>query len=264
MSQINPLLSGKRLPGSKFQLPSQGHFYEDGELSPDVINGEVMVYPMNAYDEILLKSPDLLLSGEAIERVFQRCIPDIRKPLRLLSGDVDFLTICLRSVSFGHEVPIRHSHGCDDKTHEYIVSIADFIQRTKMIDPTTLTQQFTIEDVQGMTVHFTPIRYDAMLSYLQLEQDQIKSAEELHDRTSRQLANLINRVEIPGTDTVVRDQEMIVEWVKTLAIGSIKKINMKMQAMSEWGTDIKYHVTCKSCGEKLALTVPMNPIQFFT
>ena len=87
----NPLLERIRIPGETFTLPSQGIFYKNGELDDDSKNGEVYIYPMVTYDEIVLKTPDKLFSGEAITEVFQRCVPQIKKPMELLAKDVDFI-----------------------------------------------------------------------------------------------------------------------------------------------------------------------------
>lgn len=97
----NPLLKKIQLPGKRFRLPSRGLFYTDGEIAETVKDGELEIFSMTTIDEVTLRSPEFLFSGEAIERVFKRCIPDVKKPLKLLSKDVDFLLACLRIVSYG-------------------------------------------------------------------------------------------------------------------------------------------------------------------
>jgi hypothetical protein len=98
----NPLLRRfSHMPPETFRLPSGGVFYTDGELDPEVVNGEVVVYPMTAIDEITIKSPDMLYQGSAIEKVFNRCIPQVLKPMKLLTKDVDYLMVCLRIVTYG-------------------------------------------------------------------------------------------------------------------------------------------------------------------
>ena len=97
----NPLLAKVKLPGKRFRLPSKGLFYNDGEIDESVVDGEIEVFSMTTIDEIILRSPEFLFNGEAIERVFTRCVPEIKKPLRLLATDVDFVLACLRIVSYG-------------------------------------------------------------------------------------------------------------------------------------------------------------------
>lgn len=103
----NPLLKKIKLPGRRFRLPSRGLFYNDGELADTVIDGEIEVFSMTTIDEINLRSSELLFSGEAIEKTFKRCIPEVKKPFKLLSVDVDFLLGCLRVVSYGNILDIK-------------------------------------------------------------------------------------------------------------------------------------------------------------
>lgn len=103
----NPLLKNLTMPGKRYRMPSRGLFYNDGELAEDVKEGEVEIFSMTTLDEISLRSPEFLFSGEAIEKVFSRCIPEILKPLKLLSHDVDYLLTCLRIVSYGGILPIE-------------------------------------------------------------------------------------------------------------------------------------------------------------
>ena len=84
MNTENPLLSKVRMPGETYRLPSNDLFYHNDELDPSVRDGEVHVYPMTAVDEIIMKSPDMLFSGKAVEEVFLRCVPQIKKPMELL------------------------------------------------------------------------------------------------------------------------------------------------------------------------------------
>ena len=112
MSEQNPLLKKIQMPGRRFRLPSRGLFYNNGELADSVTDGEIEVRSLTAIDEISLRSPEFLFNGEAIERVFARCVPEVKEPLKLLSLDVDFILTALRVVSYGDvlEVNVR----CDE------------------------------------------------------------------------------------------------------------------------------------------------------
>lgn len=122
MSEVkkeNPLLSKIKLPGKRFRLPSRGLFYTNGELKDTVQDGEVEVLSMSTIDEINLRSPDYLFSGEAIEKVFKRCIPEVEQPLKLLSPDVDFLLTALRIVSYGEQTEIEtRCPKCEERQNE--------------------------------------------------------------------------------------------------------------------------------------------------
>ena len=134
MVEANPLLSKIQMPGRRFRLPSRGLFYTNGELDENVIDGEVEVFSMTAIDEISLRSPEFLFNGEAIERVFLRCIPEVKKPLKLLSKDVDFLLTALRVVSYGDilDVDLRCEKCQEMQDIENFRKEQDFLEEVRL------------------------------------------------------------------------------------------------------------------------------------
>ena len=162
----NPLMERARIPGETFALPSAGLFYKNGELSSDVIDGEVVVNPMVTVDELTMKSPDKLLNGTAIVDVFSRCIPQIQDPLRLLAKDVDYLMICLRKVTYGDEIEITHTHTCEDaKRHSYVVNLNTFLQKTTRLQTTDLSAKYilTLPNSQVVVLQAPLIVYESIL-----------------------------------------------------------------------------------------------------
>ena len=81
---VNPLLQRVRMPGQRFTLPSGGLFYNNGELDPSCVNGELEVQPMTMVDDLVLKTPDKILNGDGMVEVIQRCVPQVLKPWELL------------------------------------------------------------------------------------------------------------------------------------------------------------------------------------
>jgi len=254
---VNPLLSRVQMPGSTFQLPSRGLFYNNGELRDDVEVGEVHVHPMSAFDEILMKSPDHLFSGEAVEKVFTRCIPQILKPTDLLAKDVDFLLVCLRQVTFGNELEIKYTHTCKDaKTQSYTVHLSDFLSSTKKLDPTTIGESYTVTLENGQVVKLHPSKFKDILEMYQGTEGDITVEEELN------LATLVISSVISSVDDVT-DPTHIKEWVKQISAGLIHTLSDKIEKVSDFGTDFTFTTTCKDCGEKVEIQTPVNPISFF-
>ena len=105
----NPLIERSRIPGEIHRLPSRGIFYTNGELDGSVRDGELQIFPMTLIDEITMKSPDLLFSGDAVKQVLGRCVPQVLKPGQLLSKDVDFLMLVIRKASYG-DLEINYKH----------------------------------------------------------------------------------------------------------------------------------------------------------
>jgi hypothetical protein len=265
----NPLLRKARVPGETFQIPSGGLFYSDGELDETVVNGELYVYPMTALDEIVIKTPDMLFSGKAVQDIFNRCIPQVVKPLRLLAKDVDYLLICLRSISFGDEVTVLHTHDCKDaKEHQYVVSINDFIQRVRRLDSKLLSKEYETKLRDGTTILISPLRYDAIIDMMTaMDPENDISTEELHELSSKQMSQVISKVvtvDQNGDSVEVHKPEWIHEWIKTLTLPDLKDIRKAINSLSEWGADTSFERDCPDCGDKTKIVTPLNPMNFFT
>lgn len=266
---MNPLLTG-RIPGVTFQLPSQGLFYTNGELEADVNMGEVHIFPMTAYEDILIRTPDLLYSGEGFNQVISKCVPQVKKPSMLLSKDVDFIMTALRSVSMGDEVDISASHSCENAIeHNYIINISDFPSRSATINQTILSHEYSC-DIAGMDVRLVPIRFGSMIKLLSQanalddSKDSQSLVNEYYSDMLNQVSDLILSVSNPDNDTVVVKKEWIVEWLASIPIADLRKLNDKISSASEWGADLSYTVKCKDCGELMTVSVPLNPMRFFS
>lgn len=259
---VNPLLSKLRMPGATFKLPSQGLFYENSELSPDVKFGEVEVYPMTAMDEIIFSTPDKLLSGKAIAEVFSRCIPQILNPYGLLSKDVDYLMICLRMVSFEAMMTVLHTHDCDNaKRHSYEVDLNQMLRDSKQVDPTTLKEEYTVILPNGQVVTLKPLTYQHVVDLYQttaLTKRNQLSEEEAMKLIVETLCGVIKSVDTTS------DRDQIREWVLSLPLGWKKKIEQTAQKSSHWGVDGIVKKVCLDCNQPIDLYINANPVSFFT
>jgi len=260
--RINPLLERVRMPGETFTLPSGGIFYTNGELDPSVHNAEVRVNPMTALDEIVMKTPDMLFSGDAVREVFARCIPSVIKSDRLLAKDVDFLLVCLRKVSYGNTMRLEQTHNCNGaKPHKYDVDITTFIQKTKRIDPTKVPTQFCATMPNGEKVYLEPIRFGHLIEVLQITKDENEGhqkPEQIRDRMIDSMTNVITRVD------EVDDKEMIREWLRVITPEFYRIINDKIDDTIDWGTSFRASLKCHDCGKFFPVDMPLNPLAFFT
>ncbi len=258
-SPLNPLLEKARIPGETFPLPSRGLFYNDGELDSSVKNGEVLVLPMAAIDEITLKTPDKLFSGEAIRDIFKRCVPQVLKPLELHSKDVDFILVCLRKLSFGDQMEVVFTHNCEGaKEHNYSFSIEPFIKEAKQIDPTKVETSFRLTLDNGQSVLLAPPRFHATIKlYQSASKSEDMDVEQLNKDLTQMFLGIIQ--EVDG----VTDRDHIAEWLNTIPAGYVYKIQDAIEKVSDWGPDFKVTKKCKDCEEDIMITSPINPIAFF-
>lgn len=102
---INPLSKYFRQPKIYLKLPSKGNYYPQGALQMTE-SGELPVYAMTAKDELLFKTPDALMNGEATVEVIRSCIPAIKNPWAMPSIDADAVLIAIRLATYGEKLEI--------------------------------------------------------------------------------------------------------------------------------------------------------------
>jgi hypothetical protein len=86
-------------------LPSSGNFYAPGSLEK-TDSGDYPVYSMTAKDEIVMKTPDALLNGQATVDVIQSCMPNIKNAWAIPSIDIDAILVAIRIATYGEMLDI--------------------------------------------------------------------------------------------------------------------------------------------------------------
>jgi len=104
--KINPLAGYYRQPKIYLDLPSKGNYYTQGSLDVSE-DGRYPVYAMTAKDELMYKTPDALMNGQATVEVIKSCIPSIKDPWKMPSLDVDACLVAIRIATYG-------SNGCNN------------------------------------------------------------------------------------------------------------------------------------------------------
>ncbi len=258
--RINPLLKKiQRIPGETFKLPSRGIFYKNGELDEEVNDGEVVIFPMTGYDELLFKSPDALFQGTAIENVIKRCVPAIKKPLELSANDIDFILTCIRKVTYGENISIKFNCHCKENSteREYGVSLLKFIAQSKQITQTEIDKlTFVLGNLY--TVKLRPAK---MIDLIGIYQNSIP---EYEDKFEAQYTNHIKvLVSIIESVDDVEDRDDVVEWLNALPANMADDLLKQIHNLNNWGVEFKHSITCKDCKKVVEVTTPINPLHFF-
>ena len=259
---VNPLMQRVRIPGETFTLPSGGVFYTNGELSPEVQNGEIHVYPMTAIDELIMKSVDKVFSGEAVKEIFGRCIPAVIRPGDLSAKDVDFLLVALRKVSYGPTFEMTYKHDCENAGNQtYDVELDQYVRRVQRLNATTIKQTFEYRLENGQVVTFKPASYDDIVKLYQ-DQHAQSLTEEVTDAEAlrRMFVVIISMIE--KVDNIT-DPDMIMEWLQGLPVLWLQALSAAARDTTNWGIQFEVDVVCKDCGATVKVPTPLNPISFF-
>jgi len=148
----NPLSKHFRQPTIYLKLPSGGKYYPDGALNLPV-NGQIPIYPMTVKDELVIKTPDALMSGQGIVEMIKSCCPNIIDPWVMPSIDLDPVFIAIRLASYGAGMDIISTCPNCQNRNEYTIDlrkILDGIQTINFGEPIT---------IDGMVFKFKPQEY---------------------------------------------------------------------------------------------------------
>lgn len=170
----NPLSNWMRQPKIYIKLPSQGNFWPAKSVDiPE--NGEFPVFSMTARDELMFKTPDALLNGQAVVDVIQSCMPNIKNAWDCPTIDLDTILIAIRLATYGEKMVIKHKIPVTAEEVEYDVDLRVLLDQQAS---NTWLNQVTIGD--DLVVFVRP------LTYKHMTQTSLKSFE-----TSR-IMNMVN------------------------------------------------------------------------
>jgi hypothetical protein len=153
MQQPNPLASFMRQPKIYIRLPSNGDYWPTGSINVSE-TGEYPVYSMTAKDELMLKVPDAVMSGQAVVDVIQHCIPNIKNAWQMPSIDLDVALIAIRLATYGEKMTTPISFG-EDIEMEYTVdlrNVMDSLSNSIVWDP-------VVQITDDLTVFVRPMTY---------------------------------------------------------------------------------------------------------
>lgn len=286
MSQINaphsnPLSKYFRQPKLYISLPSQGKYYPEGSIAmPET--GEVEVFSMTARDELLFKTPDALLNGQATVDVIQSCIPAIKDAWKMPSIDLDVCLIAIRLATYGEHMGIKLRTPVTGEEKEMSVDLRTLLDNFSNIEynNTVVLPEMTIklrplsyrEFTQGALKTFEEQRIFNIVNDEKIsEQDKLQaftnSFAKLTELTVDMMVKGIQSIELlqEGEDTPlsVSNQTHLLEFIKNADKGFYNKVQKHLE-----NERIKFTLkplVAQATEEELALGVPATyevPITF--
>lgn len=151
--QQNPLQKYFRQPKIYIRLPSSGNFYPPGTLEKTE-TGEYPVFSMTAKDEIIIKTPDALLNGQATVDVIQSCVPNIKNAWKIPSIDLDALLVAIRIATYGESLDVTTLLPNTQETRTYETDLRTVLDRllNATFDP-------EVKINNELTVFLRPLNY---------------------------------------------------------------------------------------------------------
>jgi len=269
----SPLKKYRREPKLYIDLPSKGMYYPPGSITKAE---EIEVYSMTAVDEIAVKTPDALFTGNAVARLIQRCIPEIKDPWSMPMMDLNHCLTAIRMATYGNKLSIKGSCPSCEASSEYEIDLQNLVTHFG-----TITFKDHI-NVNGFDFHLRPLTYR---EYTQLQKQsfvfqrqivqQIPNIEDEETRSKElqniydQLADLrimsilqtVVRIEINGEEET--DLDEIVDFIEN----NDKEYFNKLTALSDknrekWNVP-PVDVACNDCNEEYKLSLDLDYSSFF-
>jgi len=146
----SPLEKYTRQPKLYIDLPSKGVWYPKTVLDKFE---ELEVYSMTASDEMALKTPDGLYTGNTVVRIIQNCIPAIKDAWYVPTVDLDYILGAIRLATYGDSLEVKTTCKECKNVDDFALSINDILQNIQ-------SNQFVSEvKVIDLTVKIRPLTY---------------------------------------------------------------------------------------------------------
>jgi hypothetical protein len=148
----NPLRKYFRQPKVFTTLPSRGKYYAEGVLDMPSTN-ELPVFAMTAKDELIIKTPDALLNGQATVDIIKSCIPNITDPWAMPSVDLDAALIAIRIATYGEILELSTKVPGTGEDRKFDVDLRQMLN--KLVTP-VFNDHLTLGDIN---VKLKPLTY---------------------------------------------------------------------------------------------------------
>lgn len=216
----NPLRKYFRQPKVYITLPSRGEFYQEGVLEMTE-NKEFPVFAMTAKDELIIKTPDALLNGQATVDVIQSCIPNIKNAWQMPSVDLDACLVAIRIATYGENLDITTKVPVLGEDRQFTVDLRQILN--KLVTP-TFDSKFKIGDID---VELRP------LTYKEFTETNLKTFEE------QRIFTLVNDDELDDSERLNRFGESFKK-LTDLTVGMLTKSIAKLTIGDEEVTNPKF------------------------
>jgi hypothetical protein len=270
---LNPLQQYFRQPKVFVRLPSHGVYNKPGALDGDVEN--MPVFGMTGMDEILLKTPDALISGEATVKVLQSCCPAIKDAWDISNLDIDALLVAVRIATYGNSLEVVYSCKNCSAEAEYDIDLGKILEHFYNC---TYDSKVVVGD---LTVKLRPLTYREVTNFnlenfvLQKKLSQVIDSTD-EDAKQKDLTELFkdlgilqNKVYLAGVESVetpsgvVTEHAFIKEWLENADRSIFEALKLHVSKNNDAWRIPSNHAKCTECGHEDDFSIEMDQANFF-
>lgn len=254
-------------------MPSKGVFNSPESLAGSFEN--LPVYGMTGMDEIILKTPDALMSGESTVKLIQSCCPSIKDAWSLTTLDTNIVYAAIRIATYGHELSVTQTCPECETENDFDIDLNHVVEHYGNCQ---YNHKLVLD---GLTVKTRPLTFkesnDFSLENYGLQQklnqtEQVEDAnekqklfkelfEELSVTQQRIFSKSVEAVEVG--DQVVTDPTYIEEWLKNCDKSVFEKLKNHVDANRTAWDMPTWPAKCEKCGAKSKIYVELDNSSFF-
>ena len=272
---VNPLQQYFRQPKIYIDLPLSGVYSSKGTLTQ---YEKLPIFGMTGMDEIIMKTPDALLSGESVAKVIASCCPAVIDSNKLCNFDVNKLLCAIKIATYGNDFDIDHV--CSECSTEatYTLSVGEFIEYYN-----NCKSDFKIE-LDDIVIKLRPLTYqesnkfdyDMFIVQKQLNQVVLADQTTPTDENAILMADLFEKLntiqssivftaidEIQTKTTVVTERDFIKEYLDNSDQVVYNKIKEKYIDIAKTYALPAKTVICGNCNHEDTVGVELNYTTFF-
>jgi len=269
----NPLQKFFRQPKIFISLPSKGKYNNPGEITGDVTR--LPVYGMTGMDEILIKTPDALITGESTVKVIESCCPWISSGWALSNLDLDLVLAAIRIATYTNSITVGHTCEHCQTENEYDLDLSKIVDYYNHI---TFDERAVLKDV---VLKLRPLTYEQVTVFGQRNfelRQQLEAAMQIKDdvervkETSRLFEGYgVLQVEVYSSNisvievgsTIVNERAFINEWLANSEKSTFDQIKDHLDKNKKlWDTPPQL-AQCDSCGKENTLRIALDHAAFF-
>ena len=242
----NPLAGFMRQPKIYITLPSGGAYWPQNAIQvPE--NGQFPVYSMTAKDELVFKTPDALMNGQAVVEVIQSCIPNIKDAWKCPNIDLDLILVAIRIATYGEMMEISHVVPNTAEVVEHQIDLRvllDQLSVNRWEDAVEINDQLTcfVRPLTYKHITMTSMKaFETQRLMQAVNDDNISDEKKLEvfnqsfskmtDITVDLVADTVQAIQTP--ETIVKEAAYIKEFLKNADADLYKKINDHIARMKK-------------------------------
>ena len=269
----NPLQQYFRQPKIYIKLPSQGVYNKPGTFQGDATN--VAVYGMTGMDEIILKTPDALLSGESTVKVIESCVPSYKDAWGASIIDINAVFAAIRIATFGNIMTVTNVCDNCETENDYDLDLSRIIDHFSNF---SYNNRVVLKD---MIIVTQPLTYKQSTEFglknFKLQQ-RVQATRELTDDTEQQRAinELFQELSVIQADLykacvesievsnqVVTERSYINEFLDNCEKQIADAIKDHIEKNREQWKSPTFPAECSHCQHKVNLFLELDQSNFF-